>query len=329
MKELTNSARKEFQKCPRSYKFRYVDGIRPVESKTALSFGTAMHSLLEVYWKGLSENETDIPTEDAVRTARDAAMDFTDDPFLRETLSALFDGYVNRWGEYDCNTYATIAVEKRFNAPLMNPETGALSKTWELAGKIDAVAVNKDSGTVTIIEHKTTGSDIAPGSDYWKRLPIDGQVSGYYVGAQSIGYAAEDCVYDVIRKPTIKPLKATPVENRKYKKDGSLYATCREFDETPEEWGRRLRADIAERPDYYFQRESVARPENDLAEYLEDVWMVGKQIMDSERLNRWPRNPCSCSGFGNCDYFDVCAGFDSLDSVRFEKVDDVNAELNN
>ena len=43
---------------------------------------------------------------------------------------------------------------------------------------------------------------------------IDGQVSGYYVGASTLGYEVDVCLYDVIRKPTIRPYKATPEESR-------------------------------------------------------------------------------------------------------------------
>ena len=155
------------------------------------------------------------------------------------------------------------------------PETGGVSKTWVLAGKIDAIAKDKATGKHIIVEHKTTSQDIGPGSDYWKKLPIDGQVSGYYVGASTLGYEVDVCLYDVIRKPTIRPYKATPEENRKYKKDGTLYAGQHEHDEDPHEWEARLMADIAERPDYYFQRVEVVRSESDLSDYLFDMWAVG------------------------------------------------------
>lgn len=326
-KELTNSARLAFQKCPRNYKIRYVDAIRRKETSEALSFGTAMHALMEIYWGTLNAANHDEPV-DTHKKVEDTLYG-VDDDFKRATLRALFNGYVKRYGESDRESYECIAAEMRFDAPLMNPETGKLSQTWHLAGKIDALAGNKKTGEITIVEHKTTSMDIDPGSDYWLKLPIDGQISGYYVGASSLGYEATNCVYDVIRKPTMKPFKATPEDTRKYKKDGTLYAGQHENDETPDEWYERLSADIASRPDFYYRRQDVSRPENDLIDYMEDIWIVGKQIMDSERLNRWPRNPSSCFIYGHCDYFDVCSGTDSLDSVNFEKVEDVNAELNN
>ena len=311
IRTLTNSMRNKFASCHRAYQFAYVELVRPLVPSEALSFGTAMHALLENYWGG---NENPAPT--------------TGDAFKDMTLQALFEGYVNRWFAEDEDRFDKIAAEVGFQAPLMNPETGGISKTWEIAGKIDAIAKEKGSGKVFIVEHKTTSQDIGPGSDYWRKLAIDGQVSGYYVGAQSKGFDVENCLYDVIRKPTIKPYKATPEDKRKYNKDGSLSKTCREFDETPEEWYERLKADIAERPDYYYARVEVARSADDLTDYLFDMWAVGREIADAERLGRFSRNPQSCSAFGKCEYFDVCSGCASIDDVTlFRKAETANEEL--
>lgn len=310
-RELTNSMRNKFASCHRAFKFCYEDLKRPIKTSDALNFGTAMHQLLECYWLNA---EAEFPN--------------VDDEYTAMTLKALFEGYRNRWEEYDRNTYDAICTERAFKAPLMNPETGGISKTFHLAGKIDALAKEKATGKVVIVEHKTTGQDIGPGSDYWRKLPIDGQVSGYYVGAEAIDYPASKCLYDVIRKPTIKPLKATPEDKRKYNKDGSLSKACREFDETPDEWYERLSADIAGRPDYYYARIEISRSENDLVEYLFDMWATAREIADAERLNRWSRNPQSCSLFGQCEYFDVCTGCADIDDVTlFRTAEKENEEL--
>lgn len=310
-RELTNSMRNKFASCHRAFKFCYEDLKRPIKTSDALNFGTAMHQLLECYWLGA---EAEYPQ--------------VDDEYTAMTLKALFEGYRNRWGEYDCNTYETIGTEMRFDAPLMNPETGGVSKTFHLSGKIDALAKEKTTGKVVIVEHKTTGQDIGPGSDYWRKLPIDGQVSGYYCGAEALGHQASTCLYDVIRKPTIKPLKATPEDKRKYNKDGSLSKACRENDETPDEWYERLSADIEIRPDYYYARIEISRSDNDLLEYLFDMWAVSREIADAQRMNRWSRNPQACSVFGTCEYFGVCTGEQDIDDVTlFRTAERANEEL--
>lgn len=309
-KELTNSMRNKFASCHRAFKFCYEDLKRPIKTSDALNFGTAMHKLLECYWIGV------------------AASPQVDDEYTNKTLKALFEGYRAKWGETDKATYETIGTEIRFDAPLMNPETGGTSKTFHLSGKIDALAKEKATGKVVIVEHKTTSQDIGPGSEYWRKLPIDGQVSGYYCGAEALGHEASTCLYDVIRKPTIKPYKATPDEKRKYNKDGSLSKACRENDETPDEWYERLSADITSRPDYYYARIEISRSDNDLLEYLFDMWAVSREIADAQRMNRWSRNPQACSVLGTCEYFGVCTGEQDIDDVTlFRTAERANEEL--
>ena len=68
------------------------------------------------------------------------------------------------------------------------------------------------------IEHKSTSADIGPASAYWKRLIIDGQISVYKTGARSLGFDPVGTLYDVIKKPMLRPSKATPVDDREYTK---------------------------------------------------------------------------------------------------------------
>lgn len=333
IRRLTNSMRSKFAACHRAYRLEYVDLKRPAIPSEALSFGTAMHSLLEHYWKREGFNNVS-----------------TGDEFRDVTLRELFDGYVRRWLDEDLEKYEPVGAEVYFESPLMNPETGGISKTWKLAGKIDAIARERATGKIVIVEHKTTSQDIGPGSDYWKKIPIDGQVSGYYVGAQVNGYDAQDCVYDVIRKPALRPSSSVPVLDddglkivvdevtgeRVMKKDGTPRQSAVEGmklltrEELPEEYAVRLRDDIYARPDYYFQRLSVARSEDDLVEYLYDMWAVGREIADAERMGRFSRNPNACSMYGQCEYFDVCTGCASIDDVTlFRTAESPNEELDN
>lgn len=335
LRKLTNSMRSKFASCHRAYRIAYVDLYRPAVEADALSFGTSVHALLENYWNGTGRVRLPAPAE-GLSDYRDA------------TIRALFNGYVDRYEASDSEKYEIVGSEIGFEAPLMNPETGALSKTWVLAGKIDAIAREKSTGKTVIIEHKTTSQDIGPGSDYWRKIPIDGQVSGYYVGAKVNGYDAGNCVYDVLRKPTIKPSSSIPVLDddglkmvvdettgeRVMKKDGSPRQSAGDGmklltrEETVGEWYDRLTADIASRPDYYYARLDVARSSDDLAEYLFDMWAVGREIADAERLGRFSRNPQACSVYGTCEYFDVCTGCASLDDpTLYKKIDTPNPEL--
>jgi hypothetical protein len=179
--------------------------------------------------------------------------------------------------------------------------------------------------TRLVVEHKTTSSDIGPGSAYWAKLTLDTQVSAY-LGAHE---GVEGMLYDVIRKPGIRPYKATPPADRKYTKAGALYASQREADETPEEFAERLRADISADPNRYYQRGVIVRLPDEAAEAARDTWLVAGSIRESMRLDAWPRNPGACDSYGRtCDYWSVCAGQAHLDDeALFRTADTAHEEL--
>ena len=48
---LTYSALNTFRNCPRKYKNRYVDYLRPRERAEALSFGSVIHTAIELWYR--------------------------------------------------------------------------------------------------------------------------------------------------------------------------------------------------------------------------------------------------------------------------------------
>ena len=133
----------------------------------------------------------------------------------------------------------------------------------------------------------------------------------------------------MLGKVGLKPLKATPPEARKYKKDGELYASQRDMDETPEEYRERVRNDIAEAPTAYYQRGEVVRLESEMEEHRFDIWQMGEVIHESERTGKAPRNPDACVRYGStCAFFGVCSGEASLDDpALFRRSARVHPEL--
>lgn len=218
---------------------------------------------------------------------------------------------------------------------------------------------------IYVVEHKTTSFEIGFGSTYWKRLTLDAQISKYLVGARALGHEPIGVMYDVIRKPQLRPLSATPVEAREYTKPkdkacaeckkknaapaphtddegrackdgrivtdpgGRLYANMREFDETPDEYAARIRKDIAEDPDKYFQRGHIVRLESEERDAAKDAWELARQIREAQLANRWPRNPDACDAYGSfCPYFAVCTGEATIDDpTRYRDADQTHEEL--
>ena len=184
------------------------------------------------------------------------------------------------------------------------------------------------AGRDFVIDHKTTSKDLGDGSPFWTRLRLDLQVSTYLVGARSLGFDPVGAVWDVVRKPSIKPLKATPLEERKYtkataKQPSRLYANQSDVDEPLEDFRARLAADIAANPDSYYRRGFVVRSVEEERQAAFDRWGVVAQIDHCRTLQWWPRAPGACERYGSlCPYFDVCTGTTTIDdATRFRRDD--------
>lgn len=110
---------------------------------------------------------------------------------------------------------------------------------------------------------------------------------------------------------------------------GRLHANQRAEDETPLEFRRRCMRTLAEDMGRYYRRAVVVRTQEDFDDADFDVWQVGAQIHESEKLNRWPRNPDACMKYGRlCDFHDVCARIDRLDNpYRFQRRERQHTEL--
>lgn len=334
---LTSSRLSCARQCQRKHRYKYGLGYRPTGDVHALRFGTLVHAGLEAWWKASGDARLD---------AALAAVQVESDVWDRIRAEEVLRGYHYRW---ESEPYETIAVEQQFEAPLINPETGRPSQTWRLGGKVDAIVRDLRDGRVLVLEHKTSSADITPGSEYWRRLRIDGQVSIYYEGARALGHNVEGCLYDVLAKPGLQP-KAVPLLDEEGRKvvldaDGERVLTAKgeprqtgdtakgyvlqTREETPEEYQVRVREHIAADPIGYYQRGEVPRLDGEVGEALHDVWQLGRQIREAELAERFPRNPDACTAWGRtCEFFDVCTGAGSLeDPVHFTRSTDVHPEL--
>ena len=286
--------------CPRRYWWSYELGIRRESEGRALTIGRAYHAALEAINGGGDPGA-------AAASCREADLDDVD----RELAACMVAGWSWRWSESP-QFRKVLASERVFE---FRPFNGA---RFTIAGKIDVIGELHD-GRVAVGEYKTCADDLSPGSDYWRRLLIDRQISGYILGARAIGFPAETVVYDAARKPGLRPR----LMSRKKDSDGER--------EDMAAFADRLMADIGQRPDWYYGRQEIQRLDADLEEWRADVAQSAAMIAASRKAGRWPRNTDSCMRWGKCGYFGPCA--DSYDPTTrglpsgFVKVENVHTEL--
>lgn len=300
---LSASSLSAWLRCNRYYALTRTH--EPAEEPEALVFGTQLHEVLERY----------LPTRSVAR-----ALDYIDAahataPYRRAELRALLAGYHAQWGE---DALTTLAVEVPF------PATACLGP-YAVVGRIDAV-VRDPLGRVWLMEHKTASGDIRPGSAYWQRLRLDVQVTLYMAAARSLGLKPVGVIYDVVSKAALGPLRATPEEDRRYLKratpdgrqPGDLVKGQRLTDETPAEYEERLVEKLAGSLGFYFQRQEVVRLERELAQGVEELIEVGRQIETAQARGVAVRNPGSCFLYGKeCPFFGVCTGVHGLEDERY------------
>jgi hypothetical protein len=324
---LTASRLRCFRTCARLHHLRYVEGWRPRQESEALRFGSLFHKGMEAWWGTVAANELDgAPLMVALASVAGLAAD----PYEQVRLNELLRGYDLAW-RADAGLYEVLGVEVSYTAPLLNPATNlARSRTWQLAGKIDAIVRRRSDGRVLVVEHKTTGDEIASEADpYWSTLALDHQISGYVIGAEALGHHVDEILYDVAKKPGQKPLRATAPESRKYTKEGRLYANQREADESVEEYRARVRAEIEGDLARYFRRRSVPRTESQIRDFLFDAWQQGRSMREMEIEGFAPRNPEACHRFGTCAFWQVCStGTHPADHIHdYDQLTNVNPEL--
>lgn len=312
---LTNSSLTAFKTCPKKYELAYIKGIVPVQDSEPLFFGSLLHAGLEE-WATRKKGDPSRVDAALVRMNDIYQKSGWQDEYLLYKAFALLRGYD---AVYENEPYEVVVAELQFVAPVINPETAQVSRTYDMAGKMDRL-IKDANGRIVLLETKTTGEEIEdPASDYWRKLAIDSQVSTYYLGAEASGYKIETCIYDVIRKPTIRPKQVGKEIDPKDPKRT----------ETPKEYYDRLVKDIEERPNFYYARREVPRTASDLSDHLFDVWQTAQTIRTYENKGKFPRYTSSCvTTRGRCPYFEGCIGQASFDDPsKFKKKAEKHQEL--
>lgn len=362
---LTNSRMAAFKTCRRLHYFTYELGLRRIDEAKALRMGSAFHAGIEALTKPqpwvddsnahaamaevLDESTPLSRACDAVRKYYRWLPEGFDEyrwAIERETILRMVCGYEWRWRNADLEY---VSVESSFEIPLVNPATGAESKLFNLAGKIDGI-VRLEDGRLAVKETKTMSEDLGPDAPVWRRLRMDSQISLYIHAARMLGHQVDTVLYDCARKPSIEAT-AVPLcdsdgikivldrdGNRVRTKDGKKWRQTADTElgyvlqtrpMTVAEWGEKLAADIYERPDFYFTRKEIPRLDHDIEEHQTEIWEIQQTVRDAQRTGKHyrtvTRNTCPY-----CAHFDHCSNGTDVSiaaPIGFEFVDDIHPEL--
>ena len=197
---ITQSRKSSNDVCRKKHWWEYEVGIRKLDNAKALRMGSRWHECLDGLKQGKLLEQVDHRLRLAYLTVPEGYDEY-DWRIEHETLARLLSAYQWRW---ENSGIEVLATERPYHLPLINPETGKPSTNFDFAGVIDGIVRMEDS-RLAVMEHKLLGEDHGPDSDLRRRLRIDQQISFYVYAARQLKFDVATVLYDVARKPSIKP----------------------------------------------------------------------------------------------------------------------------
>ena len=280
---LTYSAISAFLDCSRAYYWRYVQQLAPLATHPPFEFGRLIHEALARYYNG--EDPHDI-----IETVRGATPD-PNNPVTSLIAHRMIEGYINH---YPLDDHTLSEIERQFCLKLTSPRSGRCSRTFNVAGKVDGIAITPE-GTHTLIEHKTTAYTNGNNFD---QLWSNYQVRFYAHCLNLLDYEITDICYNLLTKPPIRQGK---------------HETLEAFDERLKCFYAGELLNRAGEPYVPFTRTMLLYDRLDTHQVAHQVWDVASWIRQCLYHRRWPQNTRSCHRFAHseCRYMPICESCDN------------------
>ncbi|HZV05601.1 MAG TPA: PD-(D/E)XK nuclease family protein [Gemmataceae bacterium] len=290
-----------FRNCRKAVDWRYLQQLVPLQRDRNLHFGSLIHECLQSW-----HAQRDLP--EVLDLIDRLCMNRTQDEDQRRDwhlATAMMKGYAAR---YPAEEFEVIALEKAFEGPIVNPSTGAASRSFKLAGKVDGIL--RIGGGFFILEHKTASQVDA---DYLEKLWTDFQITIYahYV-EQTMGIPITGIIYNVLVKAKLQQSKGETEEEFQTRraellaksKTGKTTAK-RKLPESDEEFQQRLAEKYAEPEMFHREMLYLSRDRFDILR--SELWELTQAFLDARRRGVFYQNTAFCFNYQRpCPYFALC-----------------------
>jgi hypothetical protein len=190
----------------------------------------------------------------------------------------------------------------------VNPATGAASRSFMLAGKVDGIV--RIGGEYFVLEHKTAGQI---DGDYLEKLWTDFQITIYahYI-EQTMGIPITGILYNVLVKAKLQQGKGETEEEFQIRraellaksKTGKTTAK-RKLPESDEEFQQRLAEKYAD-PEI-FHREMLYLSRDRFEVLRAELWELTQAFLEAKRRGIFYQNTAFCFNYQRpCPYFALC-----------------------
>lgn len=222
MPSISTSKYSTLRECPRLFYFSYVMMLERKEVGGARAFGDLYHLGLEAWWNYAGEG--DVPWKEIDGALVNALKAIDDKAYAADTnryevakAEVMVTAYHAIYFDMEFHLLGTTGTEQWFRAPLLDYHRKPV-EGWTIVGRQDVLAHVHSFPKASIVEHKTTGADLSPMSNYWPKVKIDGQGSLYIEAANEAGFDVGQVLWDAAKKPEISPELETPMHERELTK---------------------------------------------------------------------------------------------------------------
>lgn len=290
-----------FRNCRKAVDWRYLQQLVPLVQDRNLHFGSLIHECLQAWHqrRDLAEVLTLIE--------RLCPNRLYDEVQRRDwhLATAMMRAYAAR---YAAEEFEVVALEKTFQGLIVNPATGAASRSFVLAGKVDGIA--RIGGEYFLLEHKSAAKLDA---DYLERLWTDFQITIYaYYIEQTMGIPITGILYNILVKAKLQQSKgeteeeygARRAELLAKSKTGRSNAK-RKLPETDDEFQGRLAERYTDPP--LFHREILYLSRDRFEVLRSELWELAQAFLDARRRGVFYQNTGFCFNYHRpCAYFALC-----------------------
>jgi hypothetical protein len=290
-----------FRNCRKAVDWRYLQQLVPLRRDRNLHFGSIIHECLEAWHQRRDLDEV------LALIYRLCANRLQDENQHRDwhLATAMMRAYAVR---YAADDFEIVALERNFQGPIVNPATGAASRSFMLAGKVDGIV--RIGGEYFVLEHKTAGQI---DGDYLEKLWTDFQITIYahYI-EQTMGIPITGILYNVLVKAKLQQGKGETEEEFQIRraellaksKTGKTTAK-RKLPESDEEFQQRLAEKYAD-PEI-FHREMLYLSRDRFEVLRAELWELTQAFLEAKRRGIFYQNTAFCFNYQRpCPYFALC-----------------------
>lgn len=292
---VSNSKLNTYRRCPRKYRFKYVEGLEAKAKVVQLERGTWLHALLQAYYNGedWKEKHKEL-TKVFYNLFEEERVDLGDMP---KDCLRIMRAYL-RYYRDDFDRYVVVDTEL--------DETVTLPSGLKMRIIVDLVLEDKRSGLLFAWDHKSREN-----LESVDNMLIDPQLTRYYYGLERLGYTPLGGVgYNELRTkpPTVPAVLKRGGLSKAKNIDTDVYTymkAIRDHDLNPADYSETLQLIATRQKDKFFKRTILPKDPPILKMMMKETRQTAAEIVSAERQDRFPRtHDKSCKWM--CQFKNIC-----------------------